>query len=141
VIAKWGATATDYYLLDIWRARVEFPELKRAIVAQSAKHKPNAIYVEDAASGQSALQEMRRETMLPLIPVKPEGSKEGRAAAVSPLGEAGKVWVPESADWLADWIEEHAAFPVGAHDDQVDCTSMALEQLRGTGQQWGLLEW
>lgn len=131
VIATWGQTATDFYLLDVWRARVEFPDLKRAMLAQAAKHRPDAVYVEDAASGQSALQELRRESNLPLIAVKPQGSKEGRAAAVSPLAEAGKVWVPESASWLADWLDEHVAFPVGAHDDQVDTTSMALERLRG----------
>ncbi len=133
VIATWGATETDFYLLDVWRARVEFPDLKRAILAQAAKHKPSAVLVEDAASGQSALQELRRETALPLMPVKPTGSKEGRAAAVSPLAEAGKVWLPESAPWLADWLEEHVAFPMAAHDDAVDTTSMALEHLRGGG--------
>lgn len=132
VIATWGATETAYYLLDVWRARVEFPDLKRAILDQHAKHAPHAIYIEDAASGQSALQELRRETNLPLIAVKPLGSKEGRAAAVSPLAEAGKVCIPEHAPWVADWLDEHVAFPQGAHDDMVDTTSMALEQLRQT---------
>lgn len=133
VIATWGATPTDYYLVDVWRARVEFPDLKRAIVAQAAKHQPDAIYIEDAASGQSALQELRRDTALPLIAVKPLGSKEGRAAAVSPLAEAGKVWIPDVSlgyDWLADWLDEHVAFPNAVHDDQTDTTSMALERLR-----------
>lgn len=138
VIATWGlaasGAATGYYLVDLWRARVEFPELKRAIIAQAAKHAPTAIYIEDAASGQSALQELRRDTTLPLIPVKPLGSKEGRAAGVSPLGEAGKVFVPESAPWLADWVDEHVHFPNGAHDDMVDSTSMALAQLRVSGR-------
>lgn len=133
VIATWGATATGYYLIDVWRGRVEFPELKRAILMQCAKHTPSATYIEDAASGQSALQELRRETNLPLIPIKPIGSKEGRAAGVSPLAEAGKVFVPQDAEWLADWIEEHVAFPLGAHDDMVDTTSMALERLRLEG--------
>jgi predicted phage terminase large subunit-like protein len=58
--------------------------------------------------------------------VNPEGGKESRAAAVSPEVEAGNVYVPLSAQWVSDYVEEHAAFPNGAHDDQVDQTSQAL---------------
>lgn len=131
VIATWGTDGVNFYLLDVWRARVEYPDLERAMIAQAAKHKPQAVLVEDAASGQSALQSLRRTTSLPLIPRKPLGSKESRAAGVSPLVEAGKVYVPEHAEWLADWLEEHIAFPMAAHDDTVDTTCYALEYLRG----------
>jgi predicted phage terminase large subunit-like protein len=133
VIATWGRTDTDFYLIDLWRARVEYPELKRAILEQAHKHNPERIYVEDAASGQSAFQELKRESDLPIFRVPPEGSKEARAAGVSPLAEAGKVWLPESGPdtpWLADWIEEHVNFPRGAHDDCVDTTSLALTRLK-----------
>ena len=58
--------------------------------------------------------------------LKPEGGKEARAAAISPEVEAGNVLVPLHAPWVADYLEEHAAFPNGAHDDQVDQTSQAL---------------
>jgi predicted phage terminase large subunit-like protein len=130
VIATWGLTENGYYLLDVWRQRVEFPDLKRAIVDQHAKHRPSAIYVEDKASGQSALQELKRETRLPLLAYESSDSKIARAQAVSPLAEAGKVYVPEEAPWVADWLDEHAKFPNGSHDDQVDTSSMALEKLR-----------
>lgn len=129
-IATWGYTKNAIYLLDVWRARVEYPELKRAIHDAAAKWSPRAIYVEDAASGQSIIQELHRETRLPIIAIKPQGSKEARAAAVTPLAEAGKVYVPDSAPWVADWLDEHVAFPRGAHDDLVDTTSMALEQIQ-----------
>jgi predicted phage terminase large subunit-like protein len=129
VIATWGRTETDYYLIDLWRARVEYPELKRAIVDQYRKHEPEKIYIEKAASGQSAFQEIRRESDLPIFAVPPQGSKESRAAAVCPLGEAGHVWIPENAPWASDWIEEHVSFPRGAHDDAVDTTSLALARL------------
>ena len=133
VVATWGCTSTDFYLLDIWRGQVEFPELKRAIVDQAAKWSPDVILIEDAASGQSAIQELRRSTRLPIVPVKPEGTKVSRADAVSPLGEAGKIWLPEFTSWLATWIEEHIAFPNGAHDDMVDTTSYGLTRLRTHG--------
>ncbi len=130
VIATWGCTKNAFYLIDIWRAQVEYPELKRAISDQYHKYAPEAIYVEDAASGQSVIQELSRETLLPILALRPQGSKEARAAAVTPLAEAGKVFVPDDAPWVADWIDEHVAFPRGAHDDMVDTTSMALEQVR-----------
>jgi predicted phage terminase large subunit-like protein len=134
VIATWGKTAAGFYLLDLWRARVEFPDLKRAVVDQYNKNRPYAIYIEDKASGQSAIQELRRETNLPILAYESSDSKIARAQAVSPLAEAGKVYVPAEAPWVADWLDEHAKFPNGSFDDQVDTSSMALEKLRdGSG--------
>jgi len=139
-IATWGATDSGFYLLNCWCGRVEFPELKHAIVDQYIVYHPNAILIEDRASGQSVIQELHRGTILPIVPWSPRGTKESRAAAVSPLGEAGKLWLPEDAPWIGDWIEEHIAFPNGAHDDKVDTTSMALEYLAyGNGSQ--MLSW
>jgi predicted phage terminase large subunit-like protein len=134
VIATWGLSGSRYVLIDAWRARVEFPELKRAVVDQYNKHRPSAIYIEKKASGQSAIQELNRDTNLPILEYEPKDSKIGRAQGVSPLAEAGHVYVPESAPWISDWLDEHAAFPNGAHDDYVDTSSMALQLLRdGSG--------
>jgi predicted phage terminase large subunit-like protein len=130
VISTWAVDATNYFLLNIWRGRVEFPELIRQIVAQADRHRPQEILVEDAASGQSAIQQLRHDTRLPVIAVRPEGTKESRLAAVSGLFEAGKVLLPTTAPWLDEWVEEHVAFPAGRHDDQVDATSLALGRLR-----------
>lgn len=126
VCTVWGEADTGYYLIDLWRGRVEFPELKRQAVALNDRDRPAAILVEDAASGQSLIQELRRGTSLPVLPVRPDRDKVTRLAAVTPLIEAGKVMLPERAPWLADYIDEMAAFPSGEHDDQVDSTSQAL---------------
>ncbi len=67
-----------------------------------------------------------------MIPVKIDRDKIARVHAVSPLVEAGKVFVPESARWVDEWIEKHVAFPHGEHDDQVNTTSMALARLAGS---------
>jgi predicted phage terminase large subunit-like protein len=137
VIATWATDGTWYYLVDVWRRRVEFPELVRAVEAQAAEHSPSAIVIEDAGPAQSALQVLDRDTALPIIPVKATGSKISRAESVSPLFEAGKVLLPEQApSWLGDWIEEHVTFP-GRHDDQVDTTSLALDRLRDSGRAGG----
>ena len=63
-----------------------------------------------------------------ILPVNPEGGKIARAAAVSPLIEAGNLYLPHPlyAPWVTDFIEECAAFPNGAHDDQVDAMTQAL---------------
>jgi predicted phage terminase large subunit-like protein len=63
-----------------------------------------------------------------LLPVNPQGGKIGRAAAVSPLVEAGNIYLPHPlhAPWVNDFIEECVQFPNGAHDDQVDAMTQAL---------------
>ena len=63
-----------------------------------------------------------------IIAVAPEGGKVARAAAVSPGIEAGNVYLPHAqiAPWVTGFIEECAAFPNGAHDDQVDAATQAL---------------
>lgn len=129
VIATWGTDGVDYYLLDVWRDRVEFPELRKAILTCAEQWSPNAVLIEDTAAGQSVLQDLHRGTRLPLIPWKVTASKEARAAAVSPICEALKVVLPSGATWRDAWIDEHAAFPTGLHDDMVDTTSMALARL------------
>jgi predicted phage terminase large subunit-like protein len=133
VIATWATDRSHFYLVDIWRQRVEYPDLRRALPEQAAKHQPREIYVEDAGPGQSLIQDLRRETRLPLIARNPKGrSKESRVAGISGLLEAGKVLLPENAPFLDTWIEEHVGFRAGApHDDQVDTTVLALEELRG----------
>ncbi len=126
----WMQTQTGYYLLDLWRGRVEYPELKRAVKDIAAKWSPYQIIVEDKASGQSVVQELNRDTRLPIKGVLiTEGDKVTRANLVSPLVEAGHVFIPDSAVWLADFLTETATFPNGAHDDQVDSMSQALDWL------------
>jgi predicted phage terminase large subunit-like protein len=126
VCTVWGESETGYHLIDLWRGRVEFPELKRQVVALNDRDRPAAIIVKDAASGQSLIQELRRGTRLPVLPVRPDRDKVRRLTAVTPLIEAGRVLLPERAPWLADYVDEMSAFPNGEHDDQVDSSSQAL---------------
>ena len=123
VCTVWGVTDGGYYLLWLWRERVEFPELKRRMAWLAEQWKPSQILVEDRASGQSLIQELRHSTRLPITAVKVDTDKMSRAQSVTPLVEAGKVFLPESAPWLSDFIDELAAFPKGTHDDCVDSTT------------------
>ena len=115
-----GVAKTRYYVLDVWREKVEFPELKRALIAQSEKWASHSVLVEDTAAGQSLLQEMRRNTRLPLLAVQADRDKMARAHAITATHEAGLVHLPEGAHWLGDFVDEMASFPNAAHDDQVD---------------------
>lgn len=131
VCTTWADTDQGYYLLDVWKQKVEFPDLKRMVVSLHASYGAHAVLVEDKASGQSLVQELQRDTMIPLIPIQ-KGAGDDKislAFAVTPLIQSGRVYLPEGAPWLADYVASHAAFPNAAHDDDVDSTTQALKYL------------
>ncbi len=126
VCTTWGEAINGFYLLDSYVARLGYPELKKKAMSLAAKWVPDAILIEDKASGQSLIQDLRNETALPIITILPEASKEVRASVVSPKVEAGRVWLPEKAPWLHDYETEMTIFPNAEHDDQVDSTTQFL---------------
>lgn len=119
-------------LIDMVQVRLEYPELKRLMLAQAEKFAPEAILVEDKASGQSLLQDLKRETTLPLIAQMPQGDKFSRLQRVSPLLESGRIVLPKYAPWLADFEAQLLDFPNGTHDDMVDAFSQYLNWLRAS---------
>ena len=114
----------------MWRGRVEFPELKKKVVELYELHKVNEIFIEDKASGQSLLQELQRNTRLPIKPIKVEQDKIARVHAITPLIEAGRISLPNNQHWLKTFTDECEEFPNGEFDDMVDSMSQALEYLR-----------
>jgi predicted phage terminase large subunit-like protein len=135
VIAVIAETTTGYFLLHLSRGRWEFPDLKRQAIALAEIWSPHYVLIEDAASGQSLIQSLKAETRLPILPIRPQGDKIARASAVSPLAESGRVFLPESAPWLAPFVDEACSFPAAPHDDQVDALTQGLSYLRGEGYQ------
>lgn len=121
-----GGYAPGYYLLDAWRGKVAFADLKRRVVDFYQTWRPQAVLVEDAASGQSLIQELRSGTSLPVIPVRVDRDKLSRVAAVTPTLEARRLLLPESVWWRNEFIAELTSFPAGAHDDWVDALAQAL---------------
>lgn len=130
----WGKIGGEYYLLPGWvRDRMDFPATCKAIEMLSAKvPEARAKLIEDKANGSAVIDTLKRRVS-GLIPVEPEGGKEARVAAISPLAEAGNVYLPDPSlePRVMDFVEECAAFPFGANDDQVDCASQALIRLSG----------
>ena len=112
------------------RGRVDFPTLKYQVRSQADQWTRHGILLEDAASGQSLIQELSLATPYPILAVKVDRDKRARAEAVTPMFEAGRVFLPADVPWFNDFVDELASFPNGAHDDMVDSTSQALNYLR-----------
>jgi predicted phage terminase large subunit-like protein len=126
VCTTWGVIGGDYYLLDVIRQQLDYPDLKRRVIAAAEEYHPNVILIEDAGTGGPLVQELRRETRLRPIAIPVRLDKEVRAIAASGRVEAGQVLVPETASWLTAYVEEMVAFPGDRYDDQVDSTTQFL---------------
>jgi predicted phage terminase large subunit-like protein len=127
----WGSAGLDYYLLDVYRARVEVPELRRAIIELNRHWGPNAVVIERTELGRALLHDLRRTEAIRPVLMPAFYDKEARLLAQSARFEAGQVHLPDEAPWLAVYMDELLAFPNGRHDDQVDSTSQALRWLTG----------
>ena len=126
----------DIYLIDVMRARLDYPELKQRLIHLNNRWRGRGLrglYVEDKASGQSIIQDLKRGTGMAVIPYK-VGSRDkvARVQSILPLIEGGRVYLPETAPWLDDFTEETQTFPNGRNDDQVDTLSMCLDILSRT---------
>jgi len=134
VVEVWGRKGSSLYLIDQIRDRMGFPEQIQAIKTISARH-PDAIakVIEEAANGAAVIQTLQGEIM-GIVPFKPQTGKDARLAAVSPIYEAGNVYYPDPtfAPWVGINVEEVVSFPNAAHDDTVDCASLAIMRLRET---------
>jgi predicted phage terminase large subunit-like protein len=120
-------------LLDAFKDRMMFPELKEAAHKHWKEWDPDAFIVEKKAAGSPLIQELRRMG-IPVQEFTPSrgNDKIARMNAVSDLFASGKVWAPDTR-WAREVIEEIAAFPVGDHDDYVDTTTQALLRYRQGG--------
>jgi predicted phage terminase large subunit-like protein len=127
VCTIWGVIANQYYLIDMLREKLEFPSLKHEVVNLAQKYQPAAVLIEDKASGQALLQELRHYSALPIIAILPKKEKFVRLLSTSHIIESGRVHVPLYAAWLQAFELELTTFPNASHDDVVDSTSQFLE--------------
>jgi predicted phage terminase large subunit-like protein len=120
-------------LLDAFKDRMAFPELKQVALKHYKEWEPDAFIVEKKAAGAPLIQELRAMG-IPVQEFSPSrgNDKNVRLNAVADLFTSGKVWAPDTR-WAREVIEEVAAFPVGEHDDFVDTTSQALLRFRQGG--------
>jgi len=126
VLGKYGG---QMYLVDLIKARLDFPNTVKAIQGMKAKHpRISMILVEDKANG-SAIISVLRSQIPGIIGVTPKGGKVARASAVSASVESGNWYLPRNAQFCGDFIDELASFPNGAHDDLVDAFSQGADRL------------
>lgn len=126
----WAECEDGYYLIDLFRQKIEYPELKKVVSMLYNNQKSHEVLIEDKASGQQILQDFKRIGTMPVIAVSPGCdmplSKPERMQLVSGLFAAGKVFIPENADWSFDFLKEMTQFPAGKHDDICDSVTQYL---------------
>ena len=125
--------AAQIILLDAFKDRMTFPELKQVALKHYKEWQPDAFIVEKKSAGAPLIQEFRAMG-IPAWETNPSrgNDKMVRLNAIADLFASGMVWAPDTR-WAREVIEEVAAFPVGEHDDFVDTTSQALMRFRQGG--------
>ena len=128
-----GLPQTNIILLNAFRKRMEFPELKKVALEQRDEWTPDSIIIEKKASGAPLIYELRAMgiPVQEFTPVR-GNDKISRLNAVSDIFASGKVWVPNT-QWAEEVIDEVASFPAGEHDDYVDSVSLAMMRFRKGG--------
>jgi predicted phage terminase large subunit-like protein len=135
----WGVFYDDrevanIILLDAWKKRMEYPELKKAMMREYERWEPDSFVIEKKSSGSVLYQEMRAAGV-PVSEFTPGkgNDKIARVNSVSDIFASGLVWAPLEKRWALEVVEECADFPNGDHDDQVDAMTLALRRFRTGG--------
>ncbi len=133
VCTTWGVLAGRLFLLHIYRQRVDYPNLKRAVIAQRRAWQADHVIIERSSNGLPLVQQLRAEGPFHPLAWPPSGirqlDKAERLLAQTGQIEEGRVWLPAELDGLDCFLSELRAFPNGRHDDQVDSLTQTLEFL------------
>ena len=132
-VNQHGDLRANIILLDAFKGRLEFPELKKQALELYQEWEPDTLIVEKRAAGAPLIYEMRKMG-IPLSEFTPGkgNDKISRVNAISDLFASGVVWCPETR-WAEEVMDELASFPNGDHDDLVDSSSQALMRFRQGG--------
>lgn len=130
VCTTWGVFNKYFYLLDVFRKRLDYPELKRAVLDQRRTFSPSIVIIEDKASGTQLIQELISESQCGIVRYTTKLDKVMRMHSSTSTIESGRVLLPEQAVWLDVFTHELATFPRSKYDDQADSVSQALDWMR-----------
>lgn len=125
----------DLVVLNVSRRRMEGPDILPSIKGEMKRSGAKFAGIEAVAFQLSLIQAARREG-IPVREIVADKDKVVRAIAATPLMEAGRVWLPVEAHWLADFESEIFSFPNGAHDDQTDTLTYGCAFAQSTPA-WG----
>ena len=142
VCTTWGVMEKHLYLVNVFRKRLGYPELKRAVREQAEVFNPKTIIIEDKASGTQLIQELVNDGMHAIKRYEPTIDKIMRMHSVTSTIENGFVHLPDKAFWLGEYLHELTIFPMGKYDDQADSTSQGLDWCKNYSTQgmYGLFE-
>jgi predicted phage terminase large subunit-like protein len=128
-----GKPIPNIILLDAFKDKMEFPELKRTALEHHKQWQPDMTIIEAKASGSPLIFELRAAGV-PVTDFTPSRGQDkiARVNAITDLFASGAVWCPDTR-WSEEVIEECAAFPAGSHDDYVDSVSQAMLRFRQGG--------
>ncbi|CUH41200.1 phage terminase large subunit [Ruegeria atlantica] len=129
----WGFRENAWYLLDVWRGQVDYPDLKAKALQLVSRWDPDRVLIEDAASGKPLLDELFRDDRRRYERIRPDKDKETRFQSACGPVEEGKVYLPADAPWLRTFKRELQSFPRGRNDDQVDSFAHFLNWSKGLG--------
>src|SRR5437773_3631661 len=141
VCTTWGVCGKNLFLLGVFRRRLEYPALKRAVGEQQRLFGASEVLIEDKASGTQLIQELIADGCYGVARYQPTTDKVMRLHAQTTLIENGFVRIPENAPWLAEYLHELTVFPNGKHDDQADSTAQFLDWYKNPGPNDGYFEW
>lgn len=136
--STWGVWSnedgdTNIILLDAFKERMEFPDLKERAVELYHRYEPDSCLIEAKASGWPLIHELRRMG-IPVsdITYSRGEDKHSRVHSVADIFKSGFVWAPDLM-FARQMIEEFAEFPYGDSDDLLDTGTMALRRFREGG--------
>jgi predicted phage terminase large subunit-like protein len=131
VCTTWKVVGEEMYLVDIFRERLSYPNLKESMQTLGARFSPDIILVEDHSSGQSVAQDLLASGMSSIKPVRHKLDKVARFAMALCSIRAGKVLFPRSDFMERVLLPELLEFPNSKHDDMVDSLSQAINYSKG----------
>jgi predicted phage terminase large subunit-like protein len=100
------------------------------------QYRPDFVLIEKASTGTALGQELRGLSGPRILMLRAPGDKEVRFAAQSAVIEQGRVWLPQNAPWLSDFLKELLSFPGAKHDDQVDSVELFLRFANNYRRPW-----
>jgi predicted phage terminase large subunit-like protein len=136
VCTTWQIIDARFYLLDVWRERVDYPTLKLRVQENATRWSADQVLIEESGTAIALVQELGCRVR-GLTAIKPEKDKVSRMSTASAVFEAKQVFLPETAPWLAELEAELFSFPGSRHDDQIDSISQAINH----GKKASLWSW
>jgi predicted phage terminase large subunit-like protein len=133
VCTTWGLRDRKWWLLNVFRDRLDYPDLKRTCLRLGEEWEADVVLIEDAVTGRPLIHECFEQNRSRFRRVTPEHDKETRfRAACDPVSE-GAILLPREAPWLDDFRRELLAFPRARYDDQVESFSQMMNWTKSTG--------